>query len=84
MSEPARRQLPGATLDVEVAEPIDQPGAKRIVVTIDYRARGGRSAGPVRLVAWKERGDAGAAFPEEPDQRENSAEVLPEPAVNEP
>lgn len=70
LSEPARRMLPGAQLEVNVARAEGSPAAKRVVVRVRWLARAAQPDRVVRLVAWRYRPPVQAA--------EGTAENAPE------
>jgi hypothetical protein len=62
LSEHARRMLPGAELEVEVAEddPAGGKGSKKVSVRLRWKDRSGGWDAPARLVSWLHRGRAGS------------------------
>ena len=55
LSSEARRQLPGAKLQVDVFDPAQNPAARRIAVCVQWEDRDGLPVRPARLVAWRYR-----------------------------
>jgi hypothetical protein len=55
LSQPARDLLPAVKLAVEVTSPPDQPGAKRIAVSVYWEDDAGEPVRPVCLIAWRYR-----------------------------
>ena len=53
LSAAARQSIPEGRLEVHVAQPADQAGAKRISVIIRWPDRNGRPEQTVRLTAWR-------------------------------
>jgi len=53
LSPEARRALPDGSLTVEIASPPQEPGAKRITITVRWEDPAGRRLAPLRLVAWR-------------------------------
>jgi len=58
LGEEAREGLPGGELAVEISQPAQDPGAKRMVVEVRWRERPDAPPSPVRLVAWRYRNPA--------------------------
>lgn len=52
----AKKSLPGGRLDVEVTPSGQTPEARRIAVAVQWQDAAGRLQRPVRLVAWRYRG----------------------------
>ena len=61
LSAAARQSVPDGRLEIHVAQPADQPGAKRISVILRWPDRDGRPEQTARLTAWR-CGDAGRAL----------------------
>ena len=59
LSAAAERTLLDAELEVEVSEPAEVPGAKRIVVAVRWRDRANQPRMTARLVAFKFRHEEG-------------------------
>jgi hypothetical protein len=55
LSDAARAALPGAELTVLVDDRAAAPEARRVVVRLRWRQRGGEWEAPVRLTTWIER-----------------------------
>ena len=53
LSETTLAALPQAELSVEVSEAQNDQRAKRILVEINWRGRGGQLQSPVRTVTWR-------------------------------
>jgi Tfp pilus assembly protein PilV len=59
LGEAVEQSLPGGKLEVEVLTDLQQRDARRIVVEVGWKGRTGMREGPVRLVAWRWRQQAG-------------------------
>ncbi len=64
LSEPARHELPGAKLTIEVGPSPDDPSAdkssaKRIAVALAWEDQSRRLGRPIRLSAWRYRSEGG-------------------------
>ncbi len=55
LSEDAEQTLPGGQVEIDVLQPDDEPGAKRITVELRWEPEVGQPPRRVRLVAWKYR-----------------------------
>lgn len=55
LSEEADNTLPGGKVEIDVAQPDDEPSAKRITVVLRWLPQPNQPARSVRLVAWKYR-----------------------------
>lgn len=52
LSDEAKSQLPQPTLKLEVTEPAEPPGSKRLTVHVNWTPRSGQAPQSVKLTAW--------------------------------